>query len=183
MDLKVIRKILIFTIISTILSTLIGLFFFGTEVFQSKSPFFQFIVVGFECSLSFVLFELNRYREAIFILIIVFLFDYMWFGSKYPVTHFIYFLSVVVCAFLYIKFFYRQAKMLKLYRPLVLSSLLGIMFVIDYYILLVIYGSGPGKLLPFKNMPIGFLIGLGVGIGIETSEYLLDRLESKEAPK
>jgi len=178
MKLNIIQKILIFTIIGTITSTLTGLVFFGFEIFQLKSTFFQFIIVGLICSLSFILFKLKRYRDSVFILIIIFLFEYMWVGSKYPITHFIYFLSVIICAFIYSKYFYIQSQQVKLSRPLILSSLMALIFVIDYYILLLIYEAGPGKLLPFKNMPIGFLTGLGVGIGIEVSEYLIFRIES-----
>jgi hypothetical protein len=44
-------------------------------------------------------------------------------------------------------------------------------------ILTFVYQAGQGKLLPFKNMPVGFLIGLGLGIGIELSEYLISQRE------
>ena len=180
MNLKIIQIILATTILGTITSTLIGLVFFGLEVFQSKSPFFQFISVGLICSLSLVLFNLKRYRDSAFILIILFLFDYMWYGSKYPITHFIYYLSVILSTYVFSRYFYVQLEKIKYSRPLILSSLLSIMFVVAYLLLTMIYSSGPGSLRPFKNMPIGFLIGLGVGIGLEMAEHILDKLDLRK---
>ncbi len=60
-------------------------------------------------------------------------------------------------------------------RPLILASLFAIFFVIVTIALNFIYQAGQGKLFPFKNMPVGFLIGLGLGLGIELSEYLISK--------
>ena len=178
MNRKTLYSVLIFTVTGTVTCILTGITFFGLEVFETKSPFFQFLVYGIIGSISFIFFKLKRYRDALFILILLFLFDILWIGSKFPITHLIYYLSVISGLFIFSKYFFIQTVTIKYARPLILASILALLFVVGFFTLKLIYASGQGKLLPFKNMPVGFLIGLGLGIGVELSEYLLSRSEA-----
>lgn len=172
MNRKVLITVIIFTIIGTISCLLLGITFFGLEVFDIKSPFFQFVVFGLIGSISFILFKLKRYRDTLFILALLLLFEILWLGSKYPITHTLGYLSVVISTYIYTKYFFNKIQGVKYARPLILASLFAIFFVIVTFALNFIYQASQGNLFPFKNMPVGFLIGLGLGIGIELSEYL-----------
>lgn len=175
MNRKVLYTVVMFTFTGTLTSVLIGITFFGLEVFQPQSPFFQFLVYGIIGSISFILFKLNRYRDALFILSLLFLFEILWLGSKFPITHLLYYLSITSGLFIFYKYFFVQTQTIKYARPLILASILALLFVVVFFALKLIYAPGSGKLLPFKNMPVGFLIGIGLGIGIELAEHLHSR--------
>ncbi|NOX87822.1 MAG: hypothetical protein GXO77_02270 [Calditrichaeota bacterium] len=61
---------------------------------------------------------------------------------------------------------------MKYVRPLILAGIFSIFFVAGALILTVVYYSGTAKILSFRNMPVGFLIGLGLGMGFELSELV-----------
>lgn len=177
MNWKLFITVMIFSITGTITCLLLGVTFFGVEVFDTRSPFFQFVIYSIIGSLSFILFHLERYREAIFILVLLFLFGIIWLGSKYPLTHTLAYLSVIIGMYIYSRYFFTQIQTIKYSRPLILASIFAILFVMVTFILTLVYHANQGKLLPFKNMPAGFLIGLGLGMGIELSEYLISQRE------
>jgi hypothetical protein len=165
--------VMIFTILGSITCLLMGIIFFGFEIFEIRSTLFQFVVYGIIGSISFILFHLKRYRDAIFILVLLYLFEIIGLGFKYPLTHTLGYLSVIISMYIYSKYFFTQTQTIKYSRPLILASIFAILFVIVVLVLTFYYQAGQGKFLPFKNMPVGFLIGLGLGLGIELSEYLI----------
>lgn len=172
---KNLKTILIFAVTGIVCCTVLGFIFFGSDVFNTRSPMFQFPVYGFVGSVAFILFKLKSYRDALFILVLVFLLEYLLTGSRYLLTHLIYFSSVVLGVYLFLRYFYNRIRRIKYAGPLILAGIFGLLFVADMLLLSIIYSHGEVKFLPLKTMPIGFLIGLGVGIGIELSEYIKAR--------
>ncbi len=156
----------------TFTCVLLGLIFFGFIVFNIRSPFFQFISFGIVGSVSFSLFQLNRFREAMAINTLLFIILFLASGSEYFLTHILYFVAVIFSVYIYSIWIFQKLQSQKYLRPLILSSLFSIIFVIVTLILTFIFYSETTKILPFSNMPIGFLIGFGLGIGFEVSEYL-----------
>ena len=151
---------------------ILGLVFFGLNVFNFQSPFFQFFSYGIVGSVSFSLFQSHRIRDSIFINILLFIILYFASGRQYLLTHLLYFVGVVFSVYVYSTWIYKKLLSLKYVRPLILAGIFSIFFVVITLILTFIYYSDTMKILPFKNMPIGFLIGFGLGIGFEVSEYV-----------
>ncbi len=177
MNKKPIQTIPVFIIAGTTASILAGLIFFGFDIFDTKSPLFQILVYGLVGSTSFILFNMKRYRDSVFILLIIFLLDMFIFGFKYPLNRILYFLSAVAGAFLYANYFFTRSEHMKVARPLLLAGIYAILSVFVVLILSLVHHTGQERIFPFINMPIGFLIGLELGAGIELAEYLLIRME------
>lgn len=93
-------------------------------------------------------------------------------GGRFFLTHLLYFLSVVFSVYVFSKFIYGELTSIRYARPLVMASIFSIMFIVVTVILALIYPSKGMKFLPLKNMPVGFLIGLGLGTGFEISMFL-----------
>ncbi|MEJ2048292.1 MAG: hypothetical protein P8Y60_00330, partial [Calditrichota bacterium] len=119
----------------------------------------------------------KKYRDAIFGLVLLYLFNILLFGTKYLLTGLLYFLAVIAGSYIYSAYFFNQAKNIKTSRPLILAGIYAILFLIVTLLLVFIYEPTAGKLFAIKNMPIGFLIGLGLGIGIELSDYIISQRE------
>jgi hypothetical protein len=174
---KILLTVLVIVISGSVSCILLGILFFGFDVFNSKSPFFQFVAYGIIGSVSFILFNWKKYRDAIFVLVLLYLFNILLFGTKYLLTGLLYFLAVIAGSYIYSAYFFNQAKNIKTSRPLILAGIYAILFLIVTLLLVFIYEPTAGKLFAIKNMPIGFLIGLGLGIGIELSDYIISQRE------
>lgn len=169
----------VFIIAGTTASIMAGLIFFGLDIFNTQSPLFQILVYGLVGSISFILFYLKRYRDSIFILLIIFLLDMFIFNFQNPLNRILYFLSAVTGAFLYARYLFSGAGHMKIARPLLLAGIYAILSVFVVLILSLVHHTGQERVFPFINMPIGFLIGLGLGAGFELAEYLLIRMEQR----
>lgn len=123
MNRKLLLKVLIIVLSGSVSYILLGIIFFGFEIFNSKSPFFQFVVFGIIGSVSFMLFNWKRYRDSIFILVLPYLFNTLLFGTKYLLTGLLYFLAVITGSYLYSTYFFNQAKNIKTSRPLILAGI------------------------------------------------------------
>lgn len=159
----------------TVACVLLGFMFFGLNVFNPRSPLFQFLSFGIVGSVSFALFRANRLRDAIFANVLFFLILFIASGNRFFLTHLFYFAVVVFSVFAYSEWVYPKLQSLKLVRPLTLAGFFAICFLLVTLILTVLYHAKAMHVLPFRNMPIGFLIGLGLGIGFEISEYVIQK--------
>jgi hypothetical protein len=175
---KLLLTVLVIVISGSVSCILLGILFFGFEVFNSKSPFFQFVAYGIIGSVSFILFNLKRYRDATFVLVLLYLFNILLFSTKYLLTGLLYFLAVIAGSYIYSAYFFNQVKNIKTSRPLILAGIYAILFLIVTLLLVFIYEPTAGKLFAIKNMPIGFLIGLGLGLGIELSDYIISQIRN-----
>ncbi len=162
----------------TISTILIGFIFFGFSIFDKQNVFFQFPVFGIIGSVSFTLFKLKEYRYSILILALLFLFEIIIAGEKYLVTHVLFYIAMVSSILVYTQFFHTRLNNIKYSRFLVLASIISISYVIISFLLGLLFKSDTSNLLPFQNMPIGFLIGSGLGIGFELSEYILSIIKN-----
>lgn len=159
----------------TACSAIVGLLFFGLKIFNIKLPFFQFIAYGITGSVSFSLFQLRRNRDAIYVLIMLFIVDAVIAGLtrlSFLITHFLFFSSVIIAAYLFSKYLYNQSASLKISRPLILAGILAILFLAVTVLMWIIFGKNYSPFNPLANLPTGFLIGLGLGIGFEISERI-----------
>lgn len=156
----------------------LGTLFFGLQIFNKELPFFQIAAFGLVGSVAFSLFYFRKYRDAIYVLIMLFIANII-IGNltriSFLVIHLLYFSSVIIAVFLFSKYFFIQIVNMKISRPLVLASILALFFVVATGLQWVIFAKHGTPFYPLGNLPIGFLIGLGMGVGFEISEYLYSR--------
>ena len=153
-----------------------GLIFFGLRIFDANSPLFQIIVYGLAGSSAFILFRMQRYRDAVFFLLIIFILDLFIFNFKFPLNRTLYFLTAVAGAYIFIRYFYHQCSAVRYARPILLGGIYAILSVVVVIIVSLVYNKGEGGLFPFINMPIGFLVGLGLGGGFELADHLAAKI-------
>ena len=156
----------------------LGALFFGLQVFNKEFPFFQIVSLGLVGSVAFSLFYFKRYRDATYVLIMLFIANIIAVNLtkvSFMIIHFLYFSSVIIAVFLFSKYFFFQIANMKISRPLVLASILALFFVMATGVQWSIFAKDGMPFYPLANLPIGFLIGLGMGIGFEISEYLYSR--------
>lgn len=159
----------------TICSLIIGLLFFGLKIFDTKHPLFEFFTFGIIGSVAFSLFNTKRFRDAIFALIFLFFFNVIIVGmskASILITYLLYFSGVILSTYLFIKYFYNQLANIKIARPMVLAGILAILFVVVTITQWILFASGEKQFYVLSNLPLGFLLGLSLGIGFELSDYL-----------
>lgn len=85
---------------------------------------------------------------------------------------------MVFAVYVYVKYFDKKLFHLSIARPLVLAAIVGLFYIAANFIhgLLFISRFSTGFLL--ANLPIGFLLGLGYGLGCEISERYLVKLKN-----
>ncbi|MEJ2053243.1 MAG: hypothetical protein P8X42_04920 [Calditrichaceae bacterium] len=166
------KQQLVFFIIGAAICIILGLIFFGQNIFNTRSLLFGIITGGITGAAAFALFNAKRNRDAVFISILLFIITYFISGKGYFITQLLYLAGIVVSVFVYSKWTFGKLKSAKYARPLILAGFISVAFIAAYLLLVLIYYSDTIILRPFTNMPIGFLIGLGLGIGFEIAEIL-----------
>jgi len=175
---KQVTRIVITIVFGTICCTAVGASFFGSKIFNIGLPFFQFISFGLVGSVAFPLFYFKRYRDAIYVLIMLFIINIIIANLtkvSFLIIHLLYFSSVIAAIFLFSKYFFNQIANLKISRPLVLAAILALFFVLATALQWVVFARDDTPFYILGNLPIGFLVGLGLGIGFEISEIFYSK--------
>lgn len=164
-------------------SILLGAVFFGTAVFHRRHPAFAFTGYGIAGAVVFPLVQGRRSRDAGFAVVAFFLLNLLLAGTRFWLTQLLFYGAAVVSVYLFAERFYRPLGKIPAARPLVLAGLFAIGFILDTLILAAVYHGRTGGFLPFRNLPVGFLIGLGLGIGFELAEYVIAGKERRTVKK
>ncbi|MCK5739710.1 hypothetical protein KAH55_11025 [bacterium] len=166
------RDIVRITILGTAVCMIFSLYFLNVANFNLHQIWVYFIVLGMAGSATLALLLASRFRDAFFINILIYiLFVVVAYGVvKKPMMAIIlllYMIALLTAVFIYVREFEAQLMTARLSRPLVLAGLVGIFFLLATLIhgLLYIHKINCGFVL--TNMPIGFFLGLGIGIGRE----------------
>lgn len=168
-------KIIMIILFGTVLSSILGMIPFGMRILDVGHPAFQFISLGMIGASAFALFSGRHYRDAIFVIVLLFLIDFLISGQPVPggiLTFLLFFIAVSGSVYLFSRYFFEVLSELMIARPLILSSMMAISFVVVTFFLFLVFGSVNIQFYPLGNLPIGFLIGLGLGIAFEIVELL-----------
>jgi hypothetical protein len=175
---QILIKFIITVIMGTICCLIVGLCFFGLKVFVFNNPASQFLIVGLTGSIFYAVLKFRNTRDAVLIMILLYLANLLIFGSaRFLLTRLIFFAGVGVALFVLFRYFDDRIKELIFGKFLIVASLLTIMYSVCTIVLQAIYSSANFKMELFYNLDLGFLIGLGLGIGIELSNGINSRLE------
>ncbi len=163
------------TIAGTLACILLAILFFGFKWNDINRPPVYLITLGFAGSLSLALFRQKKLRDVIYVNILIYFLFAIVSTLLYPITAFIlliYFTALIFSLFIYVKYFDKKLSHIKLVRPLVLASTVGLFYITANFLhgLIFINQFTMGFLL--ANLPIGFLLGLGIGIGEEIGDRI-----------
>jgi hypothetical protein len=174
---QTLTKFIITVVLGTVCCLIVGLCFFGLKVFVFNTPASQFLIVGLTGSIFYSLLKFRSVRDAILIMILLYLANLLIFGSaRLVLTRLFFFAGVSSVLFVFYRYFENRIKELKFGKFLTVASLFTIMYFVCTIVLQIIYNSANFKMELFYNLDLGFLIGLGLGIGIEFSNVINSRL-------
>ncbi len=172
---KRLNSVPVFSLVGALACVIAGIISFGGQVFQANTPFFAFVSFGIIGAILFALFRIKRYRDAVFAAVLLFLLAYLFSGRAFMLTQVLFSLMVFLSVLLYERYFYHQLNRLFYARPLILAGLFSIGFLLATLMMAVIYSAPSNQFFPFRNLPVGFLIGLGLGTGFELADYFVSR--------
>jgi hypothetical protein len=175
---QILTKFIITVALGTVFCLIVGLCFFGLKVFVFNIPASQFLIVGLTGSIFYSLLKFRSVRDAILIMILLYLANILAFGSdRFLLTRLLFFVGISGALFVFFRYFDDRIKELKFGKFLTVASLFTIMYVVCTIVLQAIYNSADFKTELLYNLDLGFLIGLGLGLGIEISNGINSRLE------
>lgn len=175
---KNILKFAIFALSGLSITLLTGYLFFGSEIWNIRQPMFGFTVYGVSGALFFGLLIIRRFRVAIFT--IIFLFALVLFASqaRFLIAQFLFYFTSITAVLIYWSRIYGNGRSWRWMRPLSLSGLFGVFYIGITVLLGIIYLGGVSR--PLSNLSVGFLIGLGLGLGFELGDWLVQRFLNTE---
>ena len=163
-----IKSILLTTAVGTGICFILSLLFFGVRFSDVSSPPIYLLFLGFAGSLSLGLFREGQTREVIYLNLLVYLLFVITTLRFRPVMALIFLLydaALIFGIYIFFRKFDKEALSQFLTGSLLLAAIAGLMYIAASLIhgLFFISKFQMGFLL--KNFPIGFLAGLGIGLG------------------
>ncbi len=179
-------KFIITAALPAAFSIALGIFLFRSNAFNKLESGFQFVSFGVIGGIIYSSFRFLGRLKAVGIAVLLLVLDEVLLHSTY--WSFILDLTlhyIGLCAVLYVStvYFFRKLHGAAFGRLLILGALMGILYLIVaiiMYIAAKIVPSLPGVYLTqmiYYESAQGFLVGSGLGVGIELSEYFLSRLD------
>ena len=165
-----IQPILIPVICGWLSCVLCSIIFFGVRTLEIDNPLFIFVKAGCLGSVAFALFIQNRIRDAVFLLILLSIFEVVLFGLKHPVTHLLFIIALIMLLYFFARRVYKKLSFYKIVRPRIIAGKMAISFICITVIVHLLYAPAWERLFLFENMPIGFMIGISLGIGFELAQ-------------
>ena len=157
-------------IVSTSTCVLLGLLLFGTQTVSPHSPLFQIVTLGLAGAVSFTCLRPHQYRDALVILVLWFVAIWAFIAKTPFVTTVAYYTAATAVIGVFSRFVFDRFHKLRFTRPLLAALMMGVSFLLVTVILTLLYAAPMNRNLLFVNMPVGFVIGLGLGIGFEISD-------------
>ncbi len=176
---KMFPKFIIFTLSGLVLTLLTGYLFFGGEILNIRQPVFGFTAYGITGSFFFGLLMVRRFRDAIFAIILLFALNLFLTHARFLVAQFLFFSTSIIAVLIYWARIYGNGRSWRWMRPLSLSGLFGVFYIGITVLLGIIYLGGVSR--PLSNLSVGFLIGLGLGLGFELGDWLVQRFLNTES--
>ena len=171
---SVLKKAVIIFLCGFLGSLIIGLIFLGIRIIITTDPAFQFISYGISGSVIFALLNYSSKRNFILGTLFFLALEMVLIKihSELIFARIAYFLVIVFSIYLYHTFFYKSTPQLKYIR---IFALAGIVAIIN-----VLLSAIGGLVMEAENLKaiiegqsfFGLLIGLGLGVGIETGDLI-----------
>jgi hypothetical protein len=184
-QLHIVQQILLHCIIPILSSTVIGFLFYRWHVFNPHYAGFQFITSAAVASVFYYSLVYLRRRDAFAVLLILFLLLLLVTRSTrsmYVLRDLLHTGGIATAVLLYDRLLRSNPSLKGQYFGLVLSGILGVCTIVAWSIQLFLVefvfvkhqSIDPTRLISLAAF-YGFLVGLGVGVGIVINRRVLDR--------
>jgi len=179
-------RIVLITILGTLGSMVAGLMKYGGEVFvPSTTPFAYFLAYGFGSSCIFAFYHVKGLSNSISAAMVMGAILFVGISLLMPVLYsaiysFGVMIAVVILAFL----FERKLAYMKHWKFIVVGIIFGELYVLlTLAVLLLTKASGMSAGAFQQNFFDGMIMGLGLGLGIETAESVIHSVELHQQAK
>jgi hypothetical protein len=167
------------TILGTLACCVFALFFFRASFFDVNRPPLYFLLLGFAGSLSLALFKQRRVRDVIYVNLLIYLFFAVLLASVLDLQKagilFIYHGCMIVALYVYVAVLERSVAS-AFVRPLVAAAVVALFYVAATLIHGLFFINSLTSTFLLANLPIGFVLGLGQGIGLELADAFAQKL-------
>lgn len=179
---KKLINIILIVFLTFLVSSAVGLLFYGMMVFDPDRSTFGLISYGLAGSVIFAAFYFANVRIGLLTTVILFLayvmLNYEAFTNT-PVTSSLYFASAAIAVFIHSEYVFKRMTIDKFIRPLLLSGSFTILFGVSAIITLLLYAVGSKLLLFIPQAGLGTVIGLCIGVSIEFAGTLTEKIAKK----
>lgn len=172
-------------------SIAIGLAFFQRGIFNTERIGFQFLSFGIIGGLVFAGFRyLNKWIAAAVVVVLLVLDEAILHSGNWGFIwqDVLYFVGVCGAVILFAEYYFPRAAGAMFGRLLTISSLLTIMYAVVAVIFFFIFQSNPAiprfniSQMVYYDLAQGFLLGFGLGAGIEAADYVIRKTAKDVAP-
>lgn len=185
-DQKRFFDLFVHVVTGTLCCVIVGLVFYQAQVFSPYHPAFQFVEIGLVGTLLFFCLRDLSWRTALALLLLAFVVNNGLVTNHFRKGTYAWdigaFLSILLAVSLFYYRFFKNRNQKNLLNPLVLGLFLAATNLVCMGATGVIIGyASTMTILDYLRMlftvvQYGFLVGLGIGVGILTIEYLESRL-------
>jgi len=175
-DITNLKTILLTVLLVFIVNFIFGYLVFKDQLFEVTHPGFGFIILPIVGAIVFSLKMLKKNRDMIYAALIIFVLNIMiTVGLNFSliITH-LFFYAAIIAAVIIFSLYFNRLKTMKVIRPLLMASMLAMVFPMASVFTWILFSAPDMNWHPFQNLPYGFVMGLGIGIGIEIKEYFIN---------
>ena len=162
----------------TVGCAILAMIFFGGHFTNLKQPSLYLVLLGFLASLNLALFRLDKWRDALFAsLLIVFLF-FVLTGLITTITAvvvLVYIAGLIAGIYVYSRYVEPLIQSRLWLMPPILAGMLGIAFLIANLVHALMFFETASQGFLLRNMPLGVMNGLGIGLGERTAIYFREK--------
>lgn len=178
-------RFVITTILTTAGTSVVGYLLFGSVIFKPDDLPFQFVSFGIIGGIIFSSFGFLSKPQAAVTFILLFILDVIprSLGSSDSWLHeAVYFIGFTFAIITFKSYFFDRLHRMAVARTLIAGGGIASVYVVITVILYIIFLVTANELnlnltqMIYFNVAQGFLLGLGLGAGIETAEFVLNRI-------
>jgi len=162
---------------------IIGYIIFQSQIFIPNLAVFQFVISGAMAASFFTLLRYTTFRNSLagYFVICIFMEGLLMKSptAEYILRDILYFAVIGFAVYLYWRYSYKTNLLWN--RPLQFAGYFAVLNIVMTVVLLFINNQLPQLINALAlNMSISFLVGLGLGIGIEAGNYFIKKLPAVE---
>ena len=179
-----VKQFVLTTVFAALGAVAVGFLFLRQNIFEVRLPAFVFLSGGLTDGIIFSTLRVASIRNSLAIVFLIVLAHVVlnrpifW---VYALRDALFVLGLSAALFVFLRYFFEHYRGQRVGRPLILSSLVAIAYTFVTVILDLAFlfsGGAPTLNLAqavYFNLAQGFLLGIGLGAGIELSEVLKPR--------
>jgi hypothetical protein len=180
-DKQWIIRFIVTTVLTAAGTIIIGLIFYQSAIFKIDDSAFQFVSFGIVGGIIFSTFRFLSKRQAAAAIVLLLLLDMVLQRStvwKFMLRDVLYYFGFTAAIFVFAYYYFEKLRGIVVGRILVLGSVMALGYVAITVILYLIFLSSSNEFGPnvsqmiYFNLSQGFLVGFGLGVGIEGAELI-----------